>query len=286
MPEPVDNPDTASPGESVPTQKSRKLKWWRNWLIHVLVIFVVSSAWEKVYEHVSKDSIKHVRDANESFVKGVEAVNPFNLWNIFSGYLNTGKLPAPLEKPKIKADESLRTLPKSPELSAPSAPLVWRKFNSNDPFDPARTLTIPSRTPAVSEPPEPSAPTIWVKLLRIIPGAYYTAKTIISQGWISSITAAIALFVMGCFAKAKPIMLLHPGMIIPMMGCGFVWLLLKLMLIASWLFGELLAGIEMIVYFSTVVPAVGHGIFHAMAKEREHRSTEIISKGLADKLAK
>lgn len=230
MPEPTNHQAGTSSSSSAPNTISR-WKMVRNWLLSAVIIAVVAAFGEKALE---PDSIQHIRNANESFVKGVKAVDPFSLATIFYDYLSNGTRPEPTY---IYLQGHAFLLP------APHAP-------------PAGAVTM---------------------LLRVIPGAYYTATTIISAGWVSIITSAIALFI-GCMSVKSSV---KEGWVlillaVPLIGCVFVWLLLQLMWLTSLLFGTLLVGAEMFAAFSSIVPTVAW----ALVKKGEHDVTGKIIKEL------
>ena len=115
-------------------------------------------------------------------------------------------------------------------------------------------------------------------LLRVIPGAYYTVLAIISAGWVSCLTSVTALFLGYSAVKSEikqddgpPFILLA----VPIIGCVLVWLLLMIMGLAGWLFGELLAGAEMVAAFSVVPP-----VAWALVKKGEHDVTGKITQGI------
>lgn len=126
-----------------------------------------------------------------------------------------------------------------------------------------------------SEPPESVG--FGTVLYRIIPGAFYTARIIVSKGWVSTLTALVAVFLgFACMWSSlkeeeslysKLLMLLA----VPLIGSVFVWVLLKIMWIAGLLFGHLLVSAQTIAYFSVVGACA-----EAVVKEQEHHFTSKI----------
>ena len=136
------------------------------------------------------------------------------------------------------------------------------------PREPSPTLygfPIP-RTP---EPPQSVG--FGTVLWRIIPGAFFTARTIVSEGWVSTLTALVGLFL--GFAGVWPELKKHESLVgtlyllllVPLIGSVFVWLLITIMWLAGLLFGWLLASAETIAYFGVIGTAV--------VKEKEHHVT-------------
>jgi hypothetical protein len=235
MPEPVDHQDTPPTSSSKPGDNSRRLKI-RNWLIRIAVIVVLSTVVEKVIGHVSDNSLDKLTQVNDSFVKGVGQVNPFNLVSVFYSYLLEGE---PREPPPTLYGFRMPRAPETPQIG--SIPVI-----------------------------------LW----RIIPGAFYTAKIIVSEGLVSTLTALVALFLglasvwSGLKKKGSLSETLLVLLAVPLIGSVFVWLLIAIMLLAGLLFGRLLVGAQTIAWFGVVGTCI-----NAVVKEQEHQvSGKIIAR--------
>ena len=114
---------------------------------------------------------------------------------------------------------------------------------------------------------------------RIIPGAFHTAKTVVFGGWISILTALVALFlgfacVWSNLKKGESIYVaLLLLLAVPLIGSVFLWVLLAIVWLTGLLFGWLLVSAQTIAYFSVVGACV-----KAVVTEREH---DVISKIIA-----
>jgi hypothetical protein len=127
-------------------------------------------------------------------------------------------------------------------------------------------IYVPEPTPKV---------TIPLMLWRIIPGALYTVKIVVSEGWVSILTALVALFVGFAFAREflsdaeTPLIgKLCALLAVPLIGSVFVWLLLTIMWLAGLLFGWLLVSAPTVAFFSMIGTCI-----KAVVKEREHHVT-------------
>ena len=109
-------------------------------------------------------------------------------------------------------------------------------------------------------------------LYRAIPGAIYTALAIASHGWVSVITAIVAL-VFGYFAMrpffGEGMHRILDFLAIPLIGGGFIWVLTQLMMLAGTLFGSVLIAAEAHTAFS-----VAGSTILAMFKKTENDATD------------
>ena len=133
--------------------------------------------------------------------------------------------------------------------------------------------------PRTPEPPQSVG--FGTVLWRVIPGAFFTAKTIVSEGWVSTLTALVALFL--GFAGVWPELKKHESLIgtlylllvVPLIGSVFVWLLITIMWLAGLLFGWLLVSAQTVAYFGVTLTC----FIKAVVKKKEHHVTgEIIGR--------
>ncbi|MEP7076996.1 MAG: hypothetical protein ABI878_14415 [Acidobacteriota bacterium] len=111
-------------------------------------------------------------------------------------------------------------------------------------------------------------------LWRLIPGVFYTAGVIWAQSWFNIFVALVALGIGYAFVKDSEGPFFHKLAGAPLFGCTFLWVLLKIMMLASFLFGGMIVGINIIVFGSFF----GSSILSAVAQEREHHVTGLFLK--------
>ncbi|MEP6850654.1 MAG: hypothetical protein ABI999_17485 [Acidobacteriota bacterium] len=198
-----------------------------DYVVDVVVIAFIGSVFHRVIEFFSKDSFDFLSNANASFAKSLEGVDPWNLAGVYFGYV-------------------------SGYAMARSTTTFGYIFNGE--FITAHGTAF----------------FLW----RLIPGVFYTAGVIWAESWFNIFVALVALGIGYAFVKDSEASFFHKLAGAPLIGCMFLWLLLKIMMLASFLFGGVIDGVNFIVFGSVF----GSAILSAVAQEREHHFTGLFLK--------
>jgi hypothetical protein len=114
-------------------------------------------------------------------------------------------------------------------------------------------------------------------LWRVVPGGFYTAGTIFSQGWVNSFTAAVSVAIGVAIVWKMDIPWIFKAFVVPMIGCVCLWILLETIYLAGAIFGDHFETVQMGTYLSLLLPLPTFFV-HAAIREREHHFTGLIVK--------
>ncbi len=255
MSEATDNKDDVIP-ETTEAAPAPKTRWQRSreWLFAALLLFVISSAVDAMIGFISGKKPVDCDQMNSAQAKKV---------------CENDQKTAPTDNPGMAM-----------RLSDANQ-YVSKSVNSLDPFNFAKIFYgyllngVPPGT-QVSEPMLKAGrdANVFTYIFRAIPGAYYTILAIASTGWVSIITALIALLFGYAVQRSswkdddygyQLISLLF----VPIIGGAFIWGLIQLMSLATYLFGSILNAAEA----STAFSVLGTTVW-AMFKKTENDSTD------------
>jgi hypothetical protein len=210
----------------------------RKWFISVLIIFVFSAFTEKIVDLLSPEFREKLQNLNDSFVKGVQQVDPFKLSRLFYRCIWDGPPSGDVQEIYDRLLPSQLKPSMSPGLKPPSRP--WAKEGY---------------------------------IIRVIDAGIYTSEIVIAGGMVSVAMAILALtlgilMLIGADIKSPLVYVL----LAPIMGGCFLWVLLLIMRLAGLLFGWLLETAQLASAISTTVPFF-KSVVLAVVKEREHHIT-------------
>ncbi|HWP47764.1 MAG TPA: hypothetical protein VNM22_11430 [Candidatus Limnocylindrales bacterium] len=210
----------------------------RKWFISVLIIFVFSAFTEKIVDLLSPEFREKLRNLNDSFVRGVEQVDPFKLSRLFYRCIWNGPPSGDVQEIYDRLLPSKLKPPILPGFKPLSRP--WAKEGY---------------------------------ITRVMDAGIYTGEIVIAGGMVSIAMAIIALtlgvlMLVGADIKSPLVYVL----LAPIIGGCFLWVLLLIMRLAGLLFGWLLETAQLASAISTTIPFFKLVVL-AVVKEREHHIT-------------